>query len=201
MYHKSYQSFSFGIFWLWLWIKLWSDYNVSLSACWENIYQESEFSLSVREGLDLIPVAIEFGLEGGSGMWAYPGSEFFYPGSWVKRASDPFISNLSLKIVTRQSSRKYDPGCLSRIWIFFPSRIQGGSIKHPIPDPDPQHRRLRWLVCLGAISVEDEDGRVIKLDPEDQALRTMVANTLLTPSYREKWVLQLQNTISVVDPE
>jgi hypothetical protein len=41
-------------------------------------------------------------------------------------------------------------------------------------------------LCLGAISVEDEDGRVIKLDPEDQAHRTMVANTLLTPSYREK---------------
>jgi hypothetical protein len=34
-----------------------------------------------------------------------------------------FYKYFSRKIVTRQSSRKYDPGCLSRIWIF------------PIPDP------------------------------------------------------------------
>ncbi len=40
------------------------------------------------------------------------------------------------------SSRKYDPGCSSRIRMltFYPSRIQG-SKRHWIPDPDPQH----WL--------------------------------------------------------
>jgi len=41
-------------------------------------------------------------------------------------------------------------------------------------------------VCSGALSVEDENGRVIKLDPEDETTRTMVANTLLTPSYGER---------------
>ncbi len=37
------------------------------------------------------------------------------------------------------SSRKYDPGCSSRIRIriFYPSRIQRS--KHRISDPDPQH--------------------------------------------------------------
>ncbi len=42
------------------------------------------------------------------------------------------------------NSRKYDPGCSSRIRILtsYPSRIQGLK-RHRIPDPDPQH----WLVC------------------------------------------------------
>jgi hypothetical protein len=40
------------------------------------------------------------------------------------------------------SSKKYDPGCSSRIRMLTfshpGSRIQG-SKRHPIPDPDPQH--------------------------------------------------------------
>ena len=52
---------------------------------------------------------------------------FFHPGS--KFSKKMFLS-----------SRKYDPGCSSRIriLIFYPSRIQG-SKRHRIPDPDPQH--------------------------------------------------------------
>jgi hypothetical protein len=71
---------------------------------------------------------------------------------------------------------------------FFPSRIQGvhKSTRSRIRIRNSGSSQDGWSVYLGAISVEDEDGRVIKLDPDDQALRTMVANTLLTPSYREK---------------
>jgi hypothetical protein len=80
-----------------------------------------------------------------------------------------------------------DPECLFSIWIFSYPGSRGFK---KAPDPGPGSATLEVLkmagLCLGAISVEDEDGRVIKLDPEDQALRTMVANTLLTPSYREK---------------
>ncbi len=58
-----------------------------------------------------------------------------------------FISRIRIKIFKYfspkklfPSSRKYDPGCSSRIQIliFYPSRILG-SKRHRIPDPDPQH--------------------------------------------------------------
>ncbi len=49
------------------------------------------------------------------------------------------------------SSKKYDPGCSSRIpdpdADFLPSRIQG-SKKHPIPDPDPQHCSRQYNTVL-----------------------------------------------------
>ncbi len=63
----------------------------------------------------------------------YPGSEFFRPGSWVKKIPDPhqrirdFLPKKSFII-----SRKYDPGRFYpwsgsrlRIFIFYPSRIRG----------------------------------------------------------------------------
>ncbi len=78
----------------------------------------------------------------GSGMFI-PDPTFFHPGS---------SKNLSILTPKKAkiwflSSKKYDPGCLSRIpdpdAEFLPSRIQG-SKRHPIPDPDPQH--CLWLV-------------------------------------------------------
>ncbi len=53
------------------------------------------------------------------------------------------------------SSRKYDPGCSSRIriLIFYPSRIPDPGVKKA-PDPDPQHWpnvvfcRLNFVVML-----------------------------------------------------
>ncbi len=64
----------------------------------------------------------------GSGMFI-PDPTFFHPGSriWIFCIPD------SIKVFTKKlflSSRKYDPGCSSRIWIrdpdpnFYPSRIR-----------------------------------------------------------------------------
>jgi hypothetical protein len=79
-----------------------------------------------------------------------------YPGSWIQLLSipdpnclHPGSSSKNLSILTPKkqkkwflSSKKYVPGCSSRIpdpdADFLPSRIQG-SKRHPIPDPNPQH--------------------------------------------------------------
>jgi hypothetical protein len=62
----------------------------------------------------------------GAGMFI-PDPNFSHPGSASK--------NLSILF---PSSRKYDPGCSSRILIFYPSRIPDPGVKKP-PDPDSQH--------------------------------------------------------------
>jgi hypothetical protein len=53
----------------------------------------------------------------------YPGSEFFYPGSRIRIKEIKYFYLKKLFL----SSRKYDPGCSSRIRIltFYPSRIPG----------------------------------------------------------------------------
>ncbi len=60
----------------------------------------------------------------GSGMFI-PDSNFLYPGSWIPDPKKWFLS-----------SRKYDPGCSSRIrvLIFYPSRI---------PDPGVKTKKLQ----------------------------------------------------------
>jgi hypothetical protein len=73
----------------------------------------------------------------GSGM-LIPDPIFFHPGSASK------IKYFNPKLF--QSSRKYNPGCLSRILIMivYPSRIQETK-RHRIPDPDPKQSRRRTL--------------------------------------------------------
>ncbi len=68
----------------------------------------------------------------------YPGSDFFPSRILIKEFK---YFNLRKWFI---SSRKYDPGCSSRIrtQTFYPSWIQG-SKRHRIPDPDPQY----WL-CI-----------------------------------------------------
>ncbi len=74
-----------------------------------------------------------------------PGSEFF-------SILDAGSASKNLSIITQKwflwflRSRKYDPGCSSRIrtLTFYPFRIQG-SKRHRIPDPDLQH----WLQLTG----------------------------------------------------
>ncbi len=85
----------------------------------------------------------------------YPGFQirlFFHPGSASKN-----ISILTPKKPKKfkkwfLSSRRYDPGCSSRIRMltFYPpgSRIQG-SKRHRIPDPDPQH----WVLLKASFFV------------------------------------------------
>ncbi len=71
---------------------------------------------------------------GGSGMFIPdPGSDFFHPGSRFRTVSipDPGSASKNLSVLTPKkwflSSRKYDPGCSSRIpdpdADFYPSRI------------------------------------------------------------------------------
>ncbi len=67
----------------------------------------------------------------------HPGSEFFDPGSAQK--------NLSILTPKKWclSSRKYDPGCSSWIWIltFYPSRIPDPGVKKA-PDPGSESATL-----------------------------------------------------------
>ncbi len=91
----------------------------------------------------------------GSGMFIPdPGSDFFPSRIRTVSIPDPGSASKNLSILTPKkpkkwflSSRKYDPGCSSRIsdpgsgcWLSTHpgSRIQG-SKRHRIPAPDPQH--------------------------------------------------------------
>jgi hypothetical protein len=88
------------------------------------------------------------------------GFQFFHSGSRVKKIPDsgsgPASKNLSINSNPKNCSRKYDPGCSSRITDpdFLPipdpgSRIQG-SKRHRIPDQDPQHcwKLLKYLLYV-----------------------------------------------------
>jgi hypothetical protein len=85
----------------------------------------------------------------GHAVWrirnVYPGSDFFPSRILTVSIPDPGSLSKNLSILTPKKakkwflcSKKYDPGCSSRIpdpdADFLPSRIQG-SKRHPIPDP------------------------------------------------------------------
>ncbi len=69
-------------------------------------------------------------------LFSIPDPNFFHPGSRIHIKEFKYFSPKNCIL----SSRKYDPGCSSRIRIlvFYPSRIQW-SKRHRIPDPDPQN--------------------------------------------------------------
>ncbi len=71
----------------------------------------------------------------GSGM-VYPGSEFFPSRIRINEFKHFNPKKLFL------SSRKYDPGCSSRIRILYPSRIPDPGVKKA---PDSQHRLYLYL--------------------------------------------------------
>jgi hypothetical protein len=88
----------------------------------------------------------------GSGMWLsrIPDPTFFHPGSRIRTVCipDPGSTAKNLSILTQKkpkkwflSSRKYDPGCSSRIRMltFYPSRIPDPGIKKA-PDPGSRIR-------------------------------------------------------------
>jgi hypothetical protein len=67
-----------------------------------------------------------------------PDPNFFPPGSQIRIKEFKYFNPKKWFL----SSRKYDPGCSSRIRVltFYPSRIPDPGVKrHRIPDPDPQH--------------------------------------------------------------
>ncbi len=68
--------------------------------------------------------------------FSIPDPNFSYLGSWIRIKEFKYFNPKELFL----SSRKYDPGCSSRIRILTHpgSRIQR-SERHRIPDPDPQH--------------------------------------------------------------
>ncbi len=78
----------------------------------------------------------------------YPDPNFFNPGSRIRFFSipDPGSASKNLSILTQKkwflTSRKYDPGCSSRIRNFYPSRVQG-SKRHRIPDPQHWYPKVK----------------------------------------------------------
>jgi hypothetical protein len=100
-----------------------------------------------------------------SGMFILdPGSDFFpslipYPNCLHPRSRVRIKKNLSVLTPKKWflSSRKYDPGCSSRIpdpdADFYPSRIPG-SKRHRIPDPDPQHLNRLTNISFSNLEVQ-----------------------------------------------
>ena len=84
----------------------------------------------------------------GSGMFI-PDPNFFHPGSRICVQEFKYFNQKKIFL----SSRKHDPGCSSRILIFYQSRIQELK-RHRKMDPDLQHcwpasiRQQRYLACL-----------------------------------------------------
>jgi hypothetical protein len=90
----------------------------------------------------------------------YPGSEFFHSGSRVIKIPEPgsgyASKNIPISIYNPEklfrSSRKYDPGCSSRIRIpnpdldFLPIPVTGVK-KAPDPDPGPGSATLLESLC------------------------------------------------------
>jgi hypothetical protein len=81
-------------------------------------------------------------------VYPIPRSEFFHPGSRVKKILDPGSGSSSkiLSIFNQEnvfSPRKYDPGCSSRIriLILYSSWIPDLGIL----DPDPPHSLMKFL--------------------------------------------------------
>jgi hypothetical protein len=73
-----------------------------------------------------------------------PDPAFFHPGSRIRIKEFKCFNPKKWFL----SSRKYDPGCSSRIpdpdADFHPSRILE-SKRHRIPDPDPQNWIQQWM--------------------------------------------------------
>ncbi len=91
----------------------------------------------------------------------YPGDpNFFYPGfeffpSRIRIFLDPGSASMNLSILTPKklflTSRKYDPGCSSRIRIFYSSGSQiQGSKRHRIPDPQHWQNPNIYVVILNS---------------------------------------------------
>jgi hypothetical protein len=104
-------------------------------------------------------------------IWdVYPGSDFFHPGSMVKKIPDPGSESaprievfFTQKIGSIPYSPKYDPGCSSRIriLIFYPSRIQGSKM-HRIRNTNSyiinQRMSKRYTWSLTYINIQKEIG-------------------------------------------
>ncbi len=92
----------------------------------------------------------------------YRGSEFFHPGSLVKKipVSGSAARNLSIltqKIVSKL--RKYDPGCSSQsritdlVFLPVPDLGSRGQKGNRNPDTDPQH----WFLTRITATMDEED--------------------------------------------
>jgi hypothetical protein len=82
-----------------------------------------------------------------------PDSNFFHPGSRVKKIPRSGYATKNLSILTQkivsQQSRNYDPESSSR---FFTHPGSRGQKRHRIPDPDPQHSIYELLRVKSMLS-------------------------------------------------
>jgi hypothetical protein len=117
----------------------------------------------------------------------YPGSDFFPSRIRTVSIQDPGSASKNLSILTQKkwflSSRKYDPGCSSRIpdpdADFYPSRIQG-SKRHRIPDPGSRIR-IRNTAQITSPSTVAPD---IPYKPSLKAIQDRVQKKFLLQQYR-----------------
>jgi hypothetical protein len=102
-----------------------------------------------------------------------PDPTFFHPGSRIRTVSipDPGSASKYFNLTPKKtkkwflSSRKYDPGCSSRIRMltFSPSRIPDPGVKKA---PDPGSRiRIRNTVCLERYVLYQEEGGAVPGQP------------------------------------
>ena len=135
----------------------------------------------------------------GSGM-LIPDPTFFHPGSELShpRSPDPGSSSKNLSILTPKkakkwflSSKKYDPGCSSRIpdpdADFLPSRIPDPGVKkHPIPDPGSRIRirntGATFLEHLAVYQDEEEEERTWTSDSEADSTPSRTENDFTSDS-------------------
>ncbi len=109
------------------------DWNIlPVFLCWGKNNKRIRINLTRKVGSGNSSVA-DLGCLSRILIFSIPDPNFFCLGSAPKN-----LSILTQKLFL--SSRKYDPGCSSRIRIiiFSPSRIPR-SKRHRIPDPNPQH--------------------------------------------------------------
>ena len=134
---------------------------LAMSTFWRTFHYDSKFSPAwSRCGIPALPLSLY--LQPLAMLWSvlrirYPGSEFFHPGSRIHGQKDSGsririrIKKLTYLLPKKLflSSRKYDPGCSSRIriLIFYPFQIPDPGVKKA-PDTGSGSRiRIRNTGC------------------------------------------------------
>ncbi len=104
-------------------------------------------------------ISKRFRIRGEKSIWIHANSfvDFFHPGSQIFSIPDPGSASKNVSILPKKlfpSSRKYDPGCSSRIriLIFYPPGFKkesdsGSARLHADPDPGlPRHETLNFFI-------------------------------------------------------
>lgn len=114
----------------------------------------------------------------------------------IERKQGIFRMNMMGKRVNHAARTVITPDPMIGIDEIGLPEIFAKKLTYPVPVTPWNVSELRDLVINGpdkhpgAVSIEDENGRTLKLEGRDQSQRTMLANTLLTPSYGNNRVKQ-----------